>query len=209
MSHFVIGEISIGKGADPQPPPLGYAYVLSEENRKGVRKFSARFLAFSNEISTVQKIVLSSSRGQADFRGLEASRPRPRTWPSRPRPRPRTSKCVLEDVLEAKDVLEDSTSGNLIIITVITYYSPSCLGQEAAKGSFCVRIKLPPVYHIRWRLQTVPFIAVRQAGKLWTPIFIVFGLTRPGIEPESTVSVADILSTRPLIGRMTRMVPTN
>ena len=53
--------------------------------------------------------MLSSSRGQANFRGLETSRPRPRTWPSRPRPR--TSKCVLEDVLEAKDVLEDSTSG--------------------------------------------------------------------------------------------------
>ena len=50
---------------------------------------------------TFQKIVLSSSRGQANFRGLEASRPRPR---------PRTSKSVLEDVLEAKDVLEDSTS---------------------------------------------------------------------------------------------------
>ena len=31
------------------------------------------------------------------------------------------------------------------------------------------------------------------------PIFIVFGLTRPGIEPVSTVSVADALSTRPLI----------
>ena len=31
------------------------------------------------------------------------------------------------------------------------------------------------------------------------PIFIVFGLTRPGIEPESTVSVADALSTRLLI----------
>ena len=42
---------------------------------------------------TFQKIVLSSSRGQANFRGLEASRPR-------------TSKSVLE----AKDVLEDSTS---------------------------------------------------------------------------------------------------
>ena len=41
------------------------------------------------------KIVLFSSRGQGNFRGLEASRPRPRT-----------SKCVLE----AKDVLEDSTS---------------------------------------------------------------------------------------------------
>ena len=46
--------------------------------------------------------MLSSSRGQGNFRGLEASRPRPRT-----------SKCVLDDVLEAKDVLEDSTSGNL------------------------------------------------------------------------------------------------
>ena len=50
-----------------------------------------------HEILTIQKILLSSSRGQANFRGLEASRPRPR---------PRTSKSVLE----AKDVLEDSTS---------------------------------------------------------------------------------------------------
>ena len=41
------------------------------------------------------KIVLSSSRGQGNIRGLEASRQRPRT-----------SKCVLE----TKDVLEDSTS---------------------------------------------------------------------------------------------------
>ena len=46
------------------------------------------------------KIVLSSSLGQGNFRRLEGSRPRPRT-----------SKCVLEDVLEAKNVLEDSTSG--------------------------------------------------------------------------------------------------
>ena len=48
------------------------------------------------KILTIQKIVLSSSRGQAIFPGLEASRPR-------------NSKCVLEDVLEAKDVLLDST----------------------------------------------------------------------------------------------------
>ena len=54
-----------------------------------------------HKILTFQNIVLSSSRGQANFRGLEASRPKPRT-----------SKCVLEDVLEAKDVLEDSTSDN-------------------------------------------------------------------------------------------------
>ena len=32
-----------------------------------------------HKISTFQKIVLSSSRGQANFRGLQASRPRPRT----------------------------------------------------------------------------------------------------------------------------------
>ena len=63
------------------------------KTKKGLRKFSARFLALSNKISTVQKIVLSSSGGQGDFRELEASRPR-------------TSKCVLE----AKDVLEDYTS---------------------------------------------------------------------------------------------------
>ena len=31
------------------------------------------------KILTIQKIVLSLSRGQANFRGLEASRPRPRT----------------------------------------------------------------------------------------------------------------------------------
>ena len=65
---------------------------------------------------TFQKIVLSSSRGQANFWGLEASRPRPRTWPSRPR----TSKFVLEDVLEAKDVLEDSTSDRwLSLLTML------------------------------------------------------------------------------------------
>ena len=37
------------------------------KTKKGLRKFSARFLALSNEISTVQKIVLSSSRGQGNF----------------------------------------------------------------------------------------------------------------------------------------------
>ena len=59
------------------------------KTKKGLRKFSARFLALSNKLSTVQKIVLSSSRGQGNFRGLEASRPmlRPRTSKSVPMPR--------------------------------------------------------------------------------------------------------------------------
>ena len=77
------------------------------------KRFPKIFQAL-HKILTFQKIVLSSSRGQANFRGLEASRPRPRTWPLRPRPR--TSKCVLEDVLEAKDVLEDSTSDVYIVL---------------------------------------------------------------------------------------------
>ena len=83
-------KFQLGRGRTPSPPPLGYAYTPSEENKKGARKFSVMFLAFSNEISTVQKIVLSSSRGQGNFQGLEASRPRPRT-----------SKCVLEDSTSA------------------------------------------------------------------------------------------------------------
>ena len=95
--------------------------AISKKKKKKKKRSSQKFFKRSprtnafqkifqplHKILTYQKVVLSSSRGQAIFRGLEASRPRPRTWPSRPRPR--TSKSVLEDVLEAKDVLEDSTS---------------------------------------------------------------------------------------------------
>ena len=46
-----------------------------------------------HKLLTIQKIVLSSSRRQANFRGLEASRPRPRT-----------SKFVLEDSTSAKKI---------------------------------------------------------------------------------------------------------
>ena len=93
----------------PGQGPRTQAQVLSKKKRKSSsQKFFKRsprkhvfqkiFQAL-HKILTIQKLVLSSSRGQANFRGLEASRPRPRT-----------SKSVLEDVLEAKDVLEDSTS---------------------------------------------------------------------------------------------------
>ena len=67
--------------------------------RSPLKNVFQKIFQLLHKILTFQKIVLSSSRGQANFRGLEASRPRPRT-----------SKSVLEDVLEAKDVLEDSTS---------------------------------------------------------------------------------------------------
>ena len=42
-----------------------------------------------------------------------------------------------------------------------------------------------------------PFNAERQAGKLWTAIFNVIGLTRLGIKPKSTAPEADALRTRP------------
>ena len=95
--------------------PRTQAQVLSKQ--KVFRKF---FQAISrknifpkifralHKLLTTQNIVLSSSREQGNFQGLEASMSRRRI-----------SKCVLEDVLEAKDVLDDSNSGNssLKIIT--------------------------------------------------------------------------------------------
>ena len=82
------------------------------------------------------------------------------------------------------------------------FYSPSCVGQEIAKGPRGFWVKMPPA-----QLSTTHggdftlslFIAERQAGELRTPSFIVFGLTRPEIEPDSLASVADALSTRLLI----------
>ena len=64
---------------------------LKKKKKKKKKVFTKIFQAIStkkrfpkifqplHKILTFQKIVLSSSRGQANFRGLEASRPRPRT----------------------------------------------------------------------------------------------------------------------------------
>ena len=78
--------------------PRTQAQVLSKKKR-----FSQKFFRRSPQKNVFQKIFQalhkifnhSKNKGQANFRGLQA-------W------RPRTSKCVLD----AKDVLEDSTSGN-------------------------------------------------------------------------------------------------
>ena len=82
---------------------------------------------------------------------------------------------------------------NYILFTKLPW--PGGTFRSLSQAATC-----PPVYHTRQGLHTVPFNAECQAGKLWIPIFIVFGLTQLGIEPESTASVADTLSTRPLIG---------
>ena len=75
-------------------------FLAISTKKRFLKNFSSAPQNFNNS-----KILLSSSRGQANFRGLEVSRPRPRTSKS---------------VLEAKDVLEDSTSGyhhNIIYCT--------------------------------------------------------------------------------------------
>ena len=53
----------------------------SKKNFQAISKKSGLEKMFQStyKILTIQKIVLSSSRGQGNFRGLEASRPRPRT----------------------------------------------------------------------------------------------------------------------------------
>ena len=66
------------------------------------------------------------------------------------------------------------------------FYSPSCRGQETVKGflrSSSQAVTCLSVYHTRWRLYTIPFIAERQAKKaVNTNFFLVFVLTRPRIE---------------------------
>ena len=74
--------------------------LLEETKKKVFADFLQGFWCFPRNFNG-SKIMLSSSRGQDNFRGLKASRPRSRT-----------SKFVLEDALEAKDVLKDSTSGS-------------------------------------------------------------------------------------------------
>ena len=74
---------SRGQGQGPRTQ----AQALSKKKRSSQKFFkrSPQKNVFQNifqvlhKILTIQKIVLSPSRGQANFRGLEASRPRPRT----------------------------------------------------------------------------------------------------------------------------------
>ena len=86
-------------------------FFFRRSQKKGLQKFFSGDLQKKNnleknfqpiyKILTIQKIVLSSSRVQGNFRGVEVSKP----W---------TSKCILE----AKDVLENSTSANQVYFEV-------------------------------------------------------------------------------------------
>ena len=84
------GRHSQGQGQEClRPRPRTKYTSASALQKKGLHKnfssdlhkknvFQKIFQAL-HEILTIKKIVLSSSRGQANFRELEASRPRPRT----------------------------------------------------------------------------------------------------------------------------------
>ena len=88
-SKFFSGDLKKKEKKDLQ----NFFQAISTKN--GLEKnFSIDLQNFNHS-----KIVLFSIRVQGNFWGLEALRPRPRT-----------SKCVLENFFEAKDVLEDSTS---------------------------------------------------------------------------------------------------
>ena len=63
--------------------------LLEETKKRSLQIFRKVSGVFQRNFND-SKIVLSSSRGQGNFRGFEASRPRPRT-----------SKCVLEDSISA------------------------------------------------------------------------------------------------------------
>ena len=81
---------------------------------------------------------------------------------------------------------------------VLQDYSPSSFGQETARDisvfeSSC-RCHLSTTYGGGFTLSLL--IAESQAGKMRIPIFMVFGLSRSGIEPRSSVSAADVLLTR-------------
>ena len=67
----------------------------------------------------------------------------------------------LDEKISFREVFSNYIMMRLIII-VISFYSPSCIGQETAKGPFGLPVMAaicPPVYHIWWRLHTVPLVA--------------------------------------------------
>ena len=65
--------------------------------------------------------------------------------------------------------------GSIVIVMLISFYSPICIGQETVKGFFSLRVQLPPgqyppVYNTRSATKeqyedSSSLVAVRQAGK--------------------------------------------
>ena len=56
------------------------------------------------------------------------------------RVKPKTIKIGIHSFLAWRSAIKGT------VVIVITFYSPSCLGQETAKGPFGLRVKLPPAH---------------------------------------------------------------
>ena len=108
---------------------------LLEETKKRSLKIFHKVSGVFQQNFNRSKIVLSSSRGQGNFRGLEASR---------------TSKCVLE----AKDVVKDSTSDfniqkillifktKMVFATLFLAKRSKSTSTERKAAKLCARLKL-------------------------------------------------------------------
>ena len=48
--------------------------------------------------------------------------------------------------MEYGKIVFHSNPYHALLVSVITFYLPSCLGQETAKGPFGLRVKLPPAH---------------------------------------------------------------
>ena len=93
------------RGLYPWAFPVGYVYASINENKEGICKFTVRFLAFSNKISTVQKnsaVLEPRTRQFSRTRGFEA------------KAKDLTFEAKAKDFKmcpQGQGILEDSTSG--------------------------------------------------------------------------------------------------
>ena len=87
--------------------------------------------------------------------------------------------CILHKPMGGARAPPPPPLATLLTVVVITFYSPSCLGQETAKRPYGLRVKLPPVYHTRRRLHIVRWILlnVKQGSCEYEFFSVWFDLT--------------------------------
>ena len=61
-------------------------------------------------------------------------------------PKTNFTKFELSSTFRFRDYASLNFGTVTVIVIVITFYSPSCLGQETTKGPFGLRVKLPPAH---------------------------------------------------------------
>ena len=101
----------------------------------------------------------------------------------------RTDFDTLEYSVNKVNMQTEKLMSNCTVVFQVT------LARKLRRDLCDLRVKLPRVYHTRWRLHTVPFfVAERQTGKLQLSIFKFFCLTRPGIQYRFSSDAKKVLS---------------